>query len=115
MSLDVALEALTLGCAAYVDLVAYSEHIGDLDLLAQAVILIRLELADDPLDLHVSLLELSCVRLVDELSTYRTCTYLASLVTVSLNRLVLEHVHRLALDNGCGNYVTVLVEQLRHS
>ena len=115
MTLDVALESLTLGYAAYVNLIANCEHIGNFDLLAEAVLLVGCELADNSLRLNVSLLELSCVRLVYKLCSDGTCAYFAGLVSVSLYRLVLEHVHRLAAYNGCRNNVTVVIEQLCHA
>ena len=116
ITLDNALIALALGNANHVDLVAGCE---DISLQHVANVhsgnIFQTELAQGLLGGNVCLLEVTCCCLVDLLGGNLAEAQLNSLITIALDGLLLHDGAGTSLDDGHGDDLAVLIEQLGHT
>ena len=115
-ALDNALVALALGNACNVNLVACCE---DISLQHVANVhcgnIFQTELAQGLLGGNVCLLEVTCSCLVDLLGGNLAEAQLNSLVAIALDGLLLHDGAGTSLDDGDGDDLAILVEQLGHT
>ena len=116
VALDNALVALALGDACDVNLIASGEDVSLQDIAhVQAGDILQTELAQGLLGGDIGLLEVASGCLVDLLGGNLAEAQLNSLIAVALDGLLLHDGAGTRLDDGHGNDLAVLVEQLSHT
>ena len=107
---------MTLACADNVNLVACCEHIGLEDIAYVNVCnALETELLEYLLGSNIVLCEVTLHSLVDSLCLYVTEADLNSLIAVIFDRLLLCDYTRTCFNDCYGDYVTLFVEDLRHT
>ena len=115
-ALDGAGVALTFAYANYVDVVASSEHVGLQDIAhVHGADIRQAELTQGLLGSNVRLSEVALGGLVYALSGNFAEAQLNCLIAVALNGLLLHYGAGTSLDDGYGNDLAVLIEQLSHA